>query len=320
MIIIRGHLGFGDCIHQRAIIRTLMDDMGEQVVLETFYNALYHDFRSRGLKLVPIGSHPPRVRERVPLQRDHFQAPPGTPHRKLGYSAALVHEHGSILAAQYHCCLMKMPARPDFSLPVPAAWRAMARDRIGNTRGKPVMVYRPTVLNNLFHCEQRLPDFAVYARLYERVRDQYHVVSVCNLGNYGEVIAGPEMDVDVKYHHGELRMEELAGVFAEADLAFTCAGYAPVLAQAVGVPTVIVYGGHEVYASTNIVGAHLAPTLAIEPINPCNCHGGHYRHTQRGLEKPQRTHECDKTTDVELAITRLDNFIGMLTERQRAHA
>jgi hypothetical protein len=47
-----------------------------------------------------------------------------------------------------------MPAQPDFSLPVPSQWREAARSRLGRFT-KPLMVYRPLVLNNLFHCEQR---------------------------------------------------------------------------------------------------------------------------------------------------------------------
>jgi ADP-heptose:LPS heptosyltransferase len=139
----------------------------------------------------------------------------------------------------------------------------------------------------------------------------YHVVSVANLGDYGEHIVGPEMDVDTKFHRGELPFEELAGLYAEADLAFTCAGFAPVLAQAVGTRCVIVYGGHEGYRTTNSVGAHLAPTLPVEAINQCECHGGHYTRGAGGeLVKPSRTHECDKTLDLDAALRSLREFAG----------
>jgi len=143
------------------------------------------------------------------------------------------------------------------------------------------------------------------------VREHYFVVSACNLGDYGERIVGPEMDADLKLHRGELSFEELAGLYAEADLAFTCAGFAPVLAQAVGTRCVIVYGGHEGYRTTNAVGAHLAPTLAIEPINVCECHGGHYSRGPGGvgLVKPARDHDCDKTIYLPRALERLRDFV-----------
>jgi hypothetical protein len=311
VIVIRGHLGFGDCIHQRAIVRDLMD-RGEDVVLETFYSALYQDFRERGLKLQPIQGHPPRVREENKLVRDPVVIPEDTRRYKLSYNADAIRKHGSILAAQYACCGMRIPALPDFSIPVPDAyWQsALAKiSRLGVANDKPLMVYRPLVLNNLFHCESRLPDVDAYAALYKSIRDQYHVVSVANLGDYGEHIVGPEMDADVKFHHGELSYEELVGLYAEADLAFTCAGFAPVLAQAVGTRTVVVYGGHEGFRTTNSVGEHLAPTLAIEPFNVCECHGGHYTRGQnQELVKPSKTHECDKTIDMEAAMRRLQNW------------
>jgi hypothetical protein len=323
VIVIRGHLGFGDCIHQRAIMRTWME-RGEQVVLETFYAALYRDLREQGLKLMPIQGHDPRVREYGRLRRDPVDIPADARRYRLAYNADAIRKHGSILGAQYACTGLKMPNQPDFSLPVPEAWKDAAWLKLQSATGwrwptgKPLMVYRPTVLNNLFHCEPRLPDIASYAELYKSIRDDYFVVSVANLGDCGEQIVGDEMDADLKFHHGELPFQELVGLYASADLAFTCAGFAPVLAQAVGTPCVIVYGGHEGFGTTNSVGAHLAPTLAIEPINVCECHAGHYTRGPGGvgLVKPSKTHECDKTIDMPVAIRRLHSFV----EQQHAYA
>lgn len=308
MIVVRGHLGFGDCIHQRAIVRALMSS-GEQVVLETFYSSLYRDLRAEGLRIHPIRGHPPRVREQEKMINDHVPVPHDARRVRLRYDARSVHAHGSILAAQFACAGLTMPERPDFGMTVPDSWRATAR-RLRGGSTKPLMVYRPLVLNNLFHCEQRLPDVDVYAALYESVRDRYHVVSAANLGDYGEHIAGPEMPADVRFHRGELSSEELVGLYAEADLVFACAGFAPVLAQAVGTRVAIVYGGHEGLRTTNSVGAHLAPTLAIEPVRVCECHGGHYtRGPNMELVKPVRDHECDKTVDLPRALDRLHEFL-----------
>ncbi len=318
MIVIRGHLGFGDCIHQRAILRTLYE-MGERdIVLDTFYDAMYWDLQTHNeLRLREIKGHPARVRESNKRFMSHVRITPDARHVRMRYNAETVHRHGSILAAQYACAGLEMPERPDFSLVVPDEWRAMWH-RIKRSISKPIMVYRPLVLNKLFHCDQRLPDVDTYATLFKSIRDKYHVVSVCNLGDYGEHIVGPEMPVDMAFHHGQLPFEQLVGLYAEADLAFTCAGFAPVLAQAVGTKNVIVYGGHEGYKTTNIVGAHLAPTLAIEAINQCECHGGHYtRGPNQELVKPEKTHDCDKTIDLDAALRRLKEFTE---ERQHADA
>jgi hypothetical protein len=317
VIVVRGHLGFGDCIHQRAIVRSLHERDGGTVVLGTFYTAMYRDLREEGwLKLQAIPGHPPRVQDAEVFRSDAvpFDVLHSAPRCRMRYDAATVHRHGSILAAQYACCGLKMPDKPDFSLPVPLAWRTLLLQKINS--GKPIMVYRPLVLNDLFCCEQRLPDVDAYAALYRSIRENYFVVSVANLGNYNERIVGPEMDIDLKFHYGELSGEQLIGLFAEADLVFTCAGYAPVLAQAVGTPVAVVYGGHEGFKTTNAVGAHLAPTLAIECVNQCECHGGHYTRGPGGvLVKPVRDHDCDKTLDVQAAIKRLHTFV-----EERAHA
>lgn len=294
MIRIRGMLGVGDCIHQRAILRDALK-LDDEVVLETYYHAMYHDLISQGVRLRRIPGIKPRIRDRrqgelMPANRFTSSAPA----YRVTYNRDMIHSYGNILASQYACLRMRMPARPDFSLPVPHAWRAAALELVGK-HDRPIMVYRPSVLNNMWRSEARSPDSRVYAELFRSVRDRYHVVSVANLGDCGEHIDGEEMDADVKFHHDELGFEELAGLFAEASLAFTCPGFSPVLSQAVGTRTVIVYGGNESFRTTNSVGAHLAPTLAIEPIRPCACH--------------LKTHDCDKTTDVPLAVERLEKFL-----------
>jgi ADP-heptose:LPS heptosyltransferase len=186
-----------------------------------------------------------------------------------------------------------MPERPDFSLPVPPKWREWARAKLGPTNGKPMLIYRPIVLNDVWKAPARSPDPDAYHVLFRLIRDRFHVVSIADL-NQKEWFVGSEQDADTKFHHGELSFEELAGLFAEAALVFGNAGFSPVMAQAVGTPSIIVYGGNESFRTTNSVGAHLAPTLAIEPITPCECHS--------------RTHDCDKRIDVEAAIVKVREF------------
>lgn len=265
---LRGMLGVGDCIHQRAVLREMLN-YGRPVVLDTFYRAMYHDLVDHGLTLQLIGGHPPRIRERSPLRSARLPVR-GSP-VKITYNADMIHKHGSILAAQFASAGLQMPARPDFSLPMRPEWRQWAREAVGK-HDKPLLVYRPIVLNNVWRSEARAPDPALYSALFRSIRDQFHVVSVANLGNSGEHIIGEEQDADVRFNRGELDFETMAGLFAEADLAFTCPGVSPVLAQAVGTKTVIVYGANECHRTTGTVGDHLAPTLAIEPDEPCDHH------------------------------------------------
>lgn len=291
MMLLRGMYGVGDNLHQRAVVRTLID-RGVEVVLETFYRAMYLDLVERGLRLKLLAGIPPRIRERQPLRRSDVTTGRHASTR-ITYSAPLIHRYGSILAAQYACVGMRMPERPDFSLPVRPEWRQWARERIGHV-DKPLLVYRPIVLNNVWKAEARAPDPALYSALFRSIRDRYHVVSVANLGDAGESIVGETQDADTNFNRGELDFETMAGLFAEADMTFTCPGMAPVLSQAVGTRTVIVYGANECHRTTSAVGDHIAPTLAIEPDVPCSHHA--------------KNCECSKHITLAPAFERLEAF------------
>jgi hypothetical protein len=93
-----------------------------------------------------------------------------------------------------------------------------ARKLVGDTGGKPIMIYRPIVLNGTWPCPSRSPDPVAYAALYRSIKDRFFTVSVCNLDQKGEHIVGEEQDADLKLHHGEADFETLAGLFAEARL------------------------------------------------------------------------------------------------------
>ena len=283
--------GIGDNLHGRAVLRELMKT--HKVRLEGFYPAMVHDLIGQGLEFVSFapGRHPPRIKAgEVKASHRSFAA-----NMKMSYSPEAIKAAGSILAAQFRSCGLAMPSRPDFSLPVPDAWRAKARTLIASwpTEGRPVLVYRPIVQNKIWECPSRSPDPKAYAALFAAIRDQFFVASVADLTQQ-EWIVGEEQSADIKLHKGELDFEALAGLFAEADLAFTNPGFTPVLSQAVGTPCIIVYGGNESFRTTNSVGAHLANTLAIEADRPCECHA--------------RTHNCDKTITLPPAIERVKAF------------
>lgn len=293
-VVVAGMFGMGDCLHQRAVLREMMHS--SKVTLQTFYTAMYHDLIDSGLEVSLVNGPAARIKDAG--NRSGAQGIRNAPAR-IGYTPETIKHHGSILAAMFASVGLKMPDRPDFSLPVKGAWRSAARRIIGDTGGKPLMVYRPIVLNDVWSAPARSPDPEAYETLYRAIRDRFFVVSVCDLTTGGERIIGPEVDVDLKLHKGECDFEALAGLFAEAALVFGNPGFSGVLAQAVGTPLVCIYGANESYRTTNSVGAHLAPTLAIEPITPCECHA--------------RVCGCDKTIDVPAALVKLENFV---TEHQ----
>jgi hypothetical protein len=266
------------------------------VWLNTSNPSISHDLIAAGLNLSPR-PQPPRIRE---TSRFNHTAPPqGTISRRINYmdgigrAAELAASGGTLLSAMFAAVGIPMPERPDFSLPVPQAWRDQARALLPKT-DKPIMVYRPVIRADIWNRPTRAPDTAAYAELYQSIRDEFFVVSVADLTNR-EVIIGGEQDVDLKLHRGELDFETMAGLFAEADLVFGCAGFAPVLSQAVGTPVIVVYGGNESFKTTNSAGAHLSPTLPINPIIPCDCHNA--------------GHHCDKRIDVPLALKDIRDFV-----------
>ena len=295
MIVLRSMYGIGDCLHQRAVVRESMKQQ-DVVVLETFYRAPYHDLVEQGLHLNVVRGNKPRIRERDPLRHSSLAIAPFSrvPWVKITYDPVRIHATGSILAAQFNSVGMQMPLKADFSLPIKPEWRKWARQAVGPV-SKPILVYRPIVLNGVWRAEARAPDPTTYRRLFRTLRARYHVVSIANLGDAGEHVVGdPEEDVDTAFNRGELDFETLIGLFAEADLAFTCPGMAAVLAQAVGTRTVIVYGANECHRTTNCVGDHLAPTLAIEPDIPCDHH--------------LKNCDCSKHITLPPAIARLEEF------------
>src|SRR5262252_337681 len=297
---VRGHFGIGDNIHQRAVMRELLKTY--DVWLHTCHFELYHDLIERGLKLVmrPTSLHA----QAKTMQREHerFQAanfplvPENAIQNNIGYPKVLVDQHGSILEAMFSCVGLKMPERPDFSLPIKPEWTAAMHGKLAqyDRGGKPLMVHRPIVIRQEWDGRSRNPDPRAYDELYRSIRDRFFVVSVADLRPGQEWIDGPEQPVDVKLHAGELDFPEMAALFKAADLVFCNAGFAPVLAQAVGTPHICVYGGRESYRTTQRVGAHLAPTLPIDPINPCDCHSA--------------SHRCDKRIDLPKALMAVKEF------------
>ena len=304
-VVVRGHFGIGDNLHQRAVMRELMKT--SDVWLHTCHHQLYWDLVEQGLKLIlrPTSLH--AQAKTIARERHLFtaQSPPaGARQFNIGYPKVLVDQHGSILEAMFSCVGLKMPERPDFSLPIKPEWTAAMHGKLAqyDRGGKPLMVHRPIVIRQEWDGRSRNPDPRAYDELYRSIRDRFFVVSVADLRPGQEWIDGPEQPVDVKLHAGELDFPEMAALFKAADLVFCNAGFAPVLAQAVGTPHICVYGGRESYRTTQRVGAHLAPTLPIDPINPCDCHSA--------------SHRCDKRIDLAPALARVKEFTSGLDKER----
>lgn len=294
-ILVDGMSGIGDCLHQRAILPALME--GNEVWLRTPWPQLYHDMPK--LHLVPLYEGTERI-GRTAIKNEarskhlYHREPGSAKIINCRYPGHLVREQGSIVGAMAAKCGVKRLG--SFELPIPEPWWAQAKAiaRHWNTT-KPIMLYRPLVKRGEFpKGDVRNPDDKPFAEIFDSIRDRFFVVSVADLDRREEWIIGNAVAPDAAYHNGELTIEVIAAIAKMATLIFCPVGFAAILGQAVGTPTVCIFGGHE-SSMTISHGAKTSPTLSIDPIQPCDCF--------------ELDHRCRKEIDVPLAIERVTEFV-----------
>ena len=296
--------GLGDNLHQRAVIRQLMQRY--DVTLESSWVAPYHDLIADGLRVIhkttSLRTHAKNAKREAGLF--HRGVPAGARVRKVWYAPREVRECGGVLAAMCRNCDVPYEGA-DFRLPVKPEWVAAAMDAVGYTK-KPILVYRPLVERTEWNgCAARNPDHDAYAALFDQIRDKFHVVSIADLVPGKEWMTGLAVESDQRFHAGELPFETLAGLFSIAAVTYTAPGFAVILAQAVETPVAAVFGSYEASYSFS-GGARYSPYLGIDPITPCD----DFKHDNTK----------DKTIDVAKAKRRLKLFAEEAIERHNRRA
>jgi hypothetical protein len=273
--------GMGDNLHQRAIVRQLMQQ--DVVYLDTPWPAIYHDLVGSRLQLVRPAAVTLRTQAKNAAReasKYHVDKPPRQVRMvRTWYTGADVRAAGSILGAMLRSAGCNS-AGTDFRMPVPQSWLDTIDAYIrmwGPT--KPILLYRPLVERTEWKgCAGRNPDLDSYVWLFDEWRKNFFVISVADLVPGKEWLVLPDYHpADVELHHGELTFEMLAALTKRAALVYCSPGFAPLLAQAVGTPNICVFGGHE-SSMTISEGAKLTPTLGIDPIVPCNCFDHQHTH------------------------------------------
>lgn len=293
IVLVHGMQGLGDNLHQRALIRRLLEH--HTVYLKTPWPSLYHDLVGPTLHLLPPETSLRTQLKNVARERGKYSSrkpPPDIRQIRVWYSGEDVRQYGSIYAAMMMNSGYRVDTT-DFRLPIPEEWYAPVDELLAQWRpAKPVMVYRPLVERTEWKgCAGRNPDLEAYVTLLESVRDRFFVVSIADLVPGKEWIVSRDACADVELHRGELSVESLAALTSRASLMFCSAGFGPLMAQAVGTPVVCVFGGHE-SSMTIKDGARFAPTLGIDPIIPCNCFNHQHAH-RKAIDMPkalQRLH------------------------------
>lgn len=305
-LLINGMHGMGDNLHQRAILRQLME--GHEVWLKTSWVSIYHDLIEEGLNVL---RGPTRLRtqnknqDREAAKFSRKPVPPFTPTITLQYSGHNVRRQPSqtILEAMCESAGMRITyARADYRLPLPDEWLRPIRDMVAKwpVNGKQIMVYRPLVERpgDWNGAAKRNADPDCYAEILRPFRDQFFIVSIADLAPGREWTVGPVLNADVTFHGGELPFESLAALFSIADVAYTSSGFATILAPAVGTSVISVTGGYE-RAQWHASGARFAPYLGIESATPCGC------------ASSACPRECAKKFDVGEAVETMGEFLKM---------
>lgn len=301
-ILIEGMHGMGDNVHQRALIRQIMQT--REVWLETSWPAIYHDLVGPDLKLIRRAVNLRTQTKNAQREADKFLSltpPPGIERIRVMYHGANVKETDSKSILEAMCrCVGVSYADADYRLPIPDDWSIRANkvlDRVGYTGHKPLLIYRPLVARHEWKgSAARNANEMAYAHLFAYLRNHFFVVSVADLVPGVEWIVGPHLKADATLHNGELNFEELAALFCEADLVFTSSGFSAVLAPAVETPCINVVGGYE-DAKAHDSGKKFAPFLSIEPINPCHCWTSACRNV------------CEKEIDMIPAVDKIAAFV-----------
>lgn len=296
--------GMGDSLHQRAVVRQLMEK--HEITLETSWPAMYHDLIERGLK---VARRPVSLRtQRKNAMRESESAKFAANHPLLRSQMAISYQGHQVLATPSKTILEVMCnvtgtdyAKADYRLPVPAEWDSELHEITGplpeRAAALPWMLYRPLVARPEWRGSiARNADPSAYGELFETIRDKFFVISVADLEPGKEWIVGPEAKADLSFHSGELVFEALAALAHQCDLVFTSSGFAAVLGPAVETPTISIVGGYE-DVRCHDSGKKFAPYLAIGPERGCSCWSS------------ACTRICDKTMNLNAAKASISQFV-----------
>jgi len=299
-LLIQGMHGLGDNIHQRAVIRQLMEQ--HEIWLETPWPCVYHDLVGPRLKLLNKNSYlrtQAKNAKREAKNYSRITSVAGMKAMRIWYTHDGIRKSGFLGAMMDNCRCDDAAA--DYRMPIAAKWIKKAHAKLEQWQPtKPLLIYRPLVERIEWNgCAARNPDHAAYAALFNSIRESFFVISIADTAPGKEWIVGPKVKADVECHEGELDFETIAALTASAALMFCSPGFALILAQSVSTPNVCVFGGHE-SSRLYSAGARFAPFLGIDPIKPCECFS--------------KDHRCAKAIDLPKVRARLEEFVYVATE------
>jgi 2-polyprenyl-3-methyl-5-hydroxy-6-metoxy-1,4-benzoquinol methylase len=261
-LVIKGMHGLGDNIGQRNFIKGL----GFRVYLETPWPQLYADLPN--VSLLPCATS---LRTQVKNQKSNnfkYSEPPTgrITEIEVMYDNDWLRT-GSIFgrfSSIFGGVVPKTFDVPEFPRPsfLPA--------------GRKIAVIRPVIQRKEWFGPARNPDPEYMYQASEALRAEgYFTISVCDLEDGEEWIEGREPLADLKFHHGELRVEELLGLVQNSDVLVGSPGWMVHASLATKKPMFVIAGG---YGGCN-APERIADSLYVDnsmlswaiPDNYCEC-------------------------------------------------
>jgi hypothetical protein len=224
-MIIQGMFGLGDNVYQRAFIKSLK----KPVYLQTCWWQFYQDIP--GVELI-------RPSTRLRTQNKNLEKAPESvwTRKKILIDSHNSHRvfygTGGILNGMERCLKVKPEPidLPDFGDSLVA--------------GKYAMI-RPVTIRKEWQNEARAPLPKYIAQAMQVLRDRGHkLVSVADLEDGKEWLVGDYPEADITFHHGELSLEQLMALSAQASVIVGGVGWIVPVAIAYQKKAFIVLGGN----------------------------------------------------------------------------
>ena len=221
-LLLEGMRGLGDNLYQRAVVREVVKR--RVVYLDTPWPQLFAD--------LPVRCVAPRTELRTqaknPARPYPWHAVPDlVDHQRWSY----VNRPGTMLDALAREVGVTSDALDFSGPPVRQQWR------------QPYVVVRPVTRRAEWKSASREPRAEYIDRAAQTLRKRFRVISVADLAPPHEVAVPPLPEADECYHHGELNVESLMALVANAAGVVGGVGWLVPAAVAYQVPMLLVYGG-----------------------------------------------------------------------------
>ncbi|MNF22281.1 hypothetical protein D3C84_28310 [compost metagenome] len=255
-MIINGMFGLGDNLYERAFIKALP----KPVYLSTPWPFIFHDIP--GVHFIRPQTNLRTQAKNIARHNTWTMPPTRQPTRQIRYGA-----EGIIpgMIASFGV----MPGEFDLP-PLPPS-----------PESGPYVVVRPATVRSEWRADTRNPDpeYIAWAAA-EAMRRGYRVISVADLVDGQEWGVDPMPPADVRYHKGELLVEQLLALVKDAAAVIGGIGWLVPAALAARVPAWIICGGQGGFNSPKQICPDGSTITFAVPDNFCGCR--------------LKQHNCDK--------------------------